>query len=108
MKTQYKVIAFSIALGVLAWISDSIVDHFFFGHEGSFWNALIYDLPAREIYMRSLAFILFVACGIIISRVLVRRQRAEVALRESREWISTTLKSIGDAVIRTDTKGFVT
>lgn len=32
----------------------------------------------------------------------------ERKLRESEEWLSTTLKSIGDAVIATDTKGYVT
>ena len=37
-----------------------------------------------------------------------RRQRADEALRESEERLSTTLNSIGDAVIATDRKGCVT
>jgi PAS domain S-box-containing protein len=36
------------------------------------------------------------------------RKRAEEELLQQREWLRTTLASIGDAVIATDTKGFVT
>ena len=38
---------------------------------------------------------------------ITERKRAEEALRESRNWFSTTLKSIGDAVIATDLAGHV-
>ncbi|MBF0477947.1 MAG: PAS domain S-box protein [Candidatus Omnitrophica bacterium] len=36
-----------------------------------------------------------------------QRKKIEIALKESEEWFSTTLKSIGDAVIATDEKGRV-
>jgi PAS domain S-box-containing protein len=36
------------------------------------------------------------------------RKRAEKALRNSEQWLSTTLSSIGDAVITTNTEGLVT
>ncbi len=37
-----------------------------------------------------------------------KRKRAEQALQESEQWLSTTLRSIGDAVIATDARGLVT
>ncbi|MBT4289642.1 MAG: PAS domain S-box protein, partial [Deltaproteobacteria bacterium] len=39
---------------------------------------------------------------------ITERKYAEEKLKKSEEWFSTTLKSIGDAVITTDTKGNVT
>jgi len=43
----------------------------------------------------------------VIEDVTERVER-ENALRESEEWLNTTLRSIGDAVIATDTEGLVT
>jgi PAS domain S-box-containing protein len=39
---------------------------------------------------------------------VAERKRAETELRENRHWLSTTLRSIGDAVITTNTEGCVT
>ncbi|MCK4421267.1 HD domain-containing protein [candidate division WOR-3 bacterium] len=40
--------------------------------------------------------------------IALYKSRMEKKLKESEEWFSTTLKSIGDAVITTDTEGIVT
>jgi PAS domain S-box-containing protein len=39
--------------------------------------------------------------------VVMRRRQAEEALRKSEDWLSTTLRSIGDGVIATDDRGCV-
>ncbi len=49
--------------------------------------------------------------GVLIMSAITdisERKRAEESLRESEEWLSTTLNSIGDAVIATDGLGCVT
>ncbi len=44
----------------------------------------------------------------VVSIDTTERKQAEETLKESEEWFSTTLRSIGDAVITTDTNGNVT
>lgn len=43
-----------------------------------------------------------------LTREIDERKKAEEALRDSEQWFSTTLSSIGDAVIATDIKGNIT
>ncbi|MFQ6062657.1 MAG: PAS domain S-box protein [Methanosarcinales archaeon] len=40
--------------------------------------------------------------------IALYKHKMESKLKENEEWLATTLKSIGDAVIATDTKGYVT
>ena len=42
-----------------------------------------------------------------IIEIALYRHKMEKRLKKSEEWLSTILKSVGDAVIATDTKGFV-
>ncbi len=45
---------------------------------------------------------------VLVFRDISERQRAEAAVRESKEWLATTVHSIGDAVIATDREGHIT
>jgi len=51
---------------------------------------------------------LVVLCFGLLNRELSERKRAQEALSKSEKWLSTTLSSIGDAVIATDLNGAVT
>jgi len=44
----------------------------------------------------------------IAIEIALYKHKMEKKLKESEEWLSVTLRSIGDAVISTDTKGYVT
>lgn len=55
-----------------------------------------------------LLVVLLTATYVMIRRQLSARARAEAALRQSEESLSTTLYSIGDAVLATDTGGRIT
>lgn len=43
-----------------------------------------------------------------LKKDIEKRAQTEEALNKSKEWLSTTLRSIGDAVIAADVKGNVT
>jgi len=50
---------------------------------------------------------LLVLCFVLLTRELSERKKAQDALQKSGKWLSTTLSSIGDAVIATDMNGAV-
>src|SRR6266851_9558931 len=51
---------------------------------------------------------LLILCFGLLNRELSERKRAQEALSKSEKWLSTTLSSVGDAVIATDMNGAVT
>lgn len=52
-----------------------------------------------------LAFILLIFAVVMLNRSINRRKAAELSLEENRNWLATTLQSIGDAVIVTSKTG---
>ncbi len=107
MKIEHKIFLLSIITGIFVWIIDAILDYLFF-YTGTFWGLLITDVPVHEIYIRMVILSCFVAFGIIVAAAVARRRRAEEKLHENQKWLSTTLSSIGDAVIATDIDGKIT
>ena len=55
-----------------------------------------------------LSISLMVLCFALLKRELSERKKAQEALAKSEKWFSTTLSSVGDAVIATDMNGAVT
>jgi PAS domain S-box-containing protein len=102
--TPAKIIGLSLIFGLSIWIIDTALDSIFF-YEGSFWELLIFGPPAHEIYIRLLVLACFLSFGIITSSLVFRLQRAEQSLKAKETDLRTTLDSIGDAVISTDTLG---
>lgn len=97
MKAGSKVIAVSIALGLFVWFLDALLDYLVF-HEGTFLGLSIYDVPAHELYDRSAIVIAFVVFGLIISRIIGRRQQAEKKLAASEANYRAIFDAANDAI----------
>jgi PAS domain S-box-containing protein len=108
MKTRHKVIGLTVLLCVLAWVIDGLLDFWIFYADRPFIDMLVLDVPGHEVYVRIVWMALVLAAGSVLAVHLSRLEKASEALRVSQEWYSTTLGSIGDAVIASDTEGRVT
>ena len=93
MKTENKVIALSIILGLSAGALDSLVDYFIF-YEKPFWDLLIFDVPMFEIYVRGMILVTFTVYGIIVSRILTKRKQAEEKIKQQSEFLNSVLESL--------------
>ena len=97
MKTETKVIALSIFIGLIVWIIDSVLDYFIF-YEGTFLDLLLFDVPNHEIYIRLVVLIIFAIFGIIISKIIIKRKQVEEALRLERDNFINILDTMEDGV----------
>jgi len=99
LKKFSKPIILPLAFAGLFWLLESILDSMFF-YDRSFAEVLLLEIPPHEIYIRLLVMAFILLFGLIIS--LYNRN-----LQKEKERYFTILKSIGDAVISTDTDGLV-
>ena len=86
MKSEKKIIAISVVFGLFTWFLDAMLDYVFF-YEGSFPDLLIVHVPKHEVYIRLVILLCFVVFGIIVSRIMAERKKAERELVDSeRKW----------------------
>ena len=84
MKSEKKIIAISVVFGLFTWFLDAMLDYVFF-YEGSFPDLLIVHVPKHEVYIRLVILLCFVVFGIIVSRIMAERKKAERELVDSDE-----------------------
>ena len=99
----------TLMLAAFFWFVASIFDFFYFraGKE-SFWSTLL-ALGHHHALVNRLFFVSVIAVsGFMLSRLLSQLAASESRERAAAEDLRTTLNSIGDAVIATDTRGVVT
>lgn len=97
MKTEHKIIGWSVFVGAGFWVLDGIFDHFFF-YKGTAWSDILFRAPAHELYMRSIIALGFIIFGISVSRIMVKRKLAEEQLKRHKEKMehASRLISVGE------------
>ena len=103
MKTENIIILASIILGLILAIADSILDFFLF-HENLFLDLLLFDVPIFELYRRTFILAVFVMFGIVVSRIMTKREKAEIALHESERNYRDLFENANDAIFILDSE----
>ena len=98
MKIEYKIIALSILCGLCVWLIDAFLDRELF-YDGTFWELLFANVPAHELYIRTSIVGLFAAFGILASRGIGKRRKAEKAAQKSYNFLQTVVDDIPDGVM---------
>jgi PAS domain S-box-containing protein len=104
---KWKIISVSVVLGLFIWIADAFFDFFLFD-KGSIWETLIYDVPAHEIYMRSIIVISFLLFGLVIARLLSKQTQTQEELKQTKDYLDNIIDSSIDCIVLADTTGNIT
>ncbi|MFC1476040.1 PAS domain S-box protein [Candidatus Zixiibacteriota bacterium] len=105
VKTEHKILALSLILGLFIIVVDSALNALIFDR-GSFWQLLL-TVPRHENYNSAILLACFLVFGLIAAHLVTERNRELDSLVANEERLATTLHSIGDAVIATDPAGAV-
>ena len=86
LKRQYKVIVIAVALGLAVVLVNSIFDYYFFYEPKiepkTFLDLLLFDIPPREVYKRTIFMIFSVIMGILAFHYFTRMTESEGRYRE--------------------------
>ncbi len=80
MKFDRKILTLSLLFGLVAAVLDNVLDNVLF-YDESFWNLLVFDVPAIELYTRAFIVGTFLIFGAIVSHTVFLRRRAEARLQ---------------------------
>jgi hypothetical protein len=84
VKLKHTIFALSGFFGLLFYLPDATIDAYIF-QRGTFWNLLFFNVPRHDFCVRGVMVVGFLAFGLLASRILAGRRRAEEALHEAHE-----------------------
>ena len=99
MNTKTKILALSIMISALFWVTDTAVDYFLHYHR-PFLEILFPD--PKEASFRLLAILFFVVFGLIAGRAFERLEMTQARLRESEERYKSLVESTEDSIYLVD------
>lgn len=92
MNDKQKIILMTVISILTVWIGDAVVDAFVF-HEGAF-TTLLTNVRSREPFLRIYLTLTYVIFGIIIARILAKRNQTEQALKKHSAAIESSMDGI--------------
>ncbi len=107
MRSERKIVLISFLCGLLAWLTDGLMDYAFF-YEAPFWDLMLFRVPPSELYTRILALVLFLLLGVIASSMVVGRRRVEEHLRLERDRAQSYLDIANVIIVVLDAEQRVT
>ncbi|WP_051677134.1 PAS domain-containing sensor histidine kinase [Maridesulfovibrio frigidus] len=104
-KDMLAVFAF---IAACLWMSDAIVEFLWFNSHGkTFFSFFLPIDEPHELFIRVMFTCVLVLSGSFGSLMYAKLERSEEHARQSEKNLSTTFDSIGEAVISTDSDGYV-
>lgn len=82
LKRQYKVIIIAVVLSLAVVVVNSIFDYYFFSEPKNFLDLLLFDIPPRELYNRSIFMVFSVILGILAFHYFTRMTESEGRYRQ--------------------------
>ena len=101
--SKYKMMWISIGFGAIFWIIESAI-HVWVFHEGNLIGQ-IFSTDPHEIWVRLLVVLISIIFGVYTQSIINKRQRAEKALQEERNFVSAVLDTAGALVVVLDSRG---
>jgi hypothetical protein len=102
LRRQYKVIVIAVALGLVVVLVNSIFDYYIFYEPKiepkTFLDLLLFDIPPREVYKRTIFMIFSVIMGILAFHYFTRMTESEGRYRE-------LFDNVNDAIFVVSPKG---
>ncbi len=92
-RITHSLITLSIIFGVLAGILDGAIETAFFERK-SVIDALFLDISPADIYLRSSFLLMFVAFGVLVSRLMAARRKTEEELRFQSEIVNNMAEGV--------------
>ena len=102
MKVEYKIFILAVLVGACVWVAHGALDYYFTPGEGSFWDLLLLNVPAHEMYARSLFLVTCAVLGLVAAGYARRRRLAVEALRQAAMEKNAILNSMDEHVVYQD------
>ncbi len=106
MKGRHEIVIFSVIAILTLWTADAAIDALMF-HQGTFTDLLLFGVSLHELYSRSLIVTGLVIYGIIISKIVFKRNLAVETIKENVETLHTITDAAKDAIVMMDNQGYI-